>query len=78
MDVGLVICMYCPPLLVGDGVLVPGDGGSHHQVLFQTLVFCLFMEEVLVGIVTECQEGGVMVSVLGGVLSMCTYQHIGC
>ena len=53
-----MICMYAPSLLVGDGVLVPGDGGSHHQVLFHTLVFRPFVEEVLVGIVTECQEGG--------------------
>ncbi|KAL3810252.1 hypothetical protein ACHAXA_008742 [Cyclostephanos tholiformis] len=65
IDVGLVICPYGPPLEVGDGILVPGDGGSHHQVLFRCLVFRPFVEEVLVGIVTGSHGGGVTVSVGG-------------
>ncbi|KAL3770458.1 hypothetical protein ACHAW5_001212 [Stephanodiscus triporus] len=65
VDVGLVICPYGPPLDVGDGVLVPGDGGSHHQAVFRCLVFRPFVEEVLVGTVTGCHEGGVNVSVGG-------------
>lgn len=63
VNVGLVICPYGPPLSVGDGVLVPGDGGSHHQAVFNIVVFRPFVEEVLVGTVTSCTEGGIAVSV---------------
>ena len=65
VDVGLVVCPYGPPLEVGDGVLAPGDGGSHHQCVFRCLVFRPFVEEVLVGVVTASHEGGVTVSVGG-------------
>ena len=65
IDVGLVICPYGPPLEVGDGVLVPGDGGSHHQVIFRCLVFRPFVEEVIVGVVIGSHGGGVIVSVGG-------------
>ena len=65
IDVGLVICPYGPPIEIGDGILVPGDGGAHHQVLFQVLTFKPFVDEILVGIVTESKEEGVMVSVGG-------------
>lgn len=65
VDVGLVVCPYGPPLEIGDGILVPGDGGAHHQVLFQCVVFRPFVEEVLVGTVKESHEGGVVVSVGG-------------
>ena len=63
VDVGLVICPYGPPLEIGDGILVPGDGGAHHQVIFQAVVFRPFVEEVLIGIVKESNEGGIVVSV---------------
>jgi len=65
IDVGLIICPYGPALEIGDGILVPGDGGAHHQVLFQVVVFKPFVDEVLIGIVTESKEEGVMVSVGG-------------
>mmetsp|Transcript_1845 Transcript_1845/g.3785 ORF Transcript_1845/g.3785 Transcript_1845/m.3785 type:complete len:223 (+) Transcript_1845:339-1007(+) len=65
VDVGLVICPYGPPLEVGDGILVPGDGGAHHQVVFQCLVFRPFVEEVLIGTVKDSHEGGITVSVGG-------------
>ena len=65
LDVGLIICPYGPPLEIGDGVLVPGDGGAHHQVIFQAVVFRPFVEEVLIGIVKESNEGGIIVSVGG-------------
>lgn len=63
VDVGLIICPYGPPLEIGDGILVPGDGGAHHQVIFQAVVFRPFVEEVLIGIVKESNEGGIVVSV---------------
>lgn len=65
MDVGLVICPYGPAIEIGDGILVPGDGGAHHQVIFQVVLFKPFVDEILVGIVTESKEEGVMVSVGG-------------
>lgn len=65
IDVGLILCPYGPPLEIGDGVLVPGDGGAHHQVLFQCVVFRPFVEEVLVGTVSECNEEGLSVSIGG-------------
>jgi len=65
VDVGLVLCPYGPPLEVGDGILAPGDGGAHHQVVFQCVVFRPFVDEVLIGTVTESREGGVMVRVGG-------------
>lgn len=65
VDVGLIICPYGPPLEVGDGILVPGDGGAHHQVVFQCVVFRPFVEEVLIGTVKDSHEGGITVSVGG-------------
>ena len=65
MDVGLVICPYGPPLEIGHGMLVPADGGAHHQVIFQCLVFRPFVGEVLIGTVTESNEAGIKVSVGG-------------
>ena len=65
LDVGLIICPYGPPLEIGDGILVPGDGGAHHQVIFQAVVFRPFVEEVLIGIVKESNESGIIVSVGG-------------
>ncbi|KAL9186553.1 hypothetical protein ACHAXT_005791 [Thalassiosira profunda] len=64
-DVGLVVCPYGPPLDVGDGLLVPGDGGAHHQVVFRCVVFRPFVEEVLVGVVTESHPKGLRVRVGG-------------
>mmetsp|Transcript_24778 Transcript_24778/g.59757 ORF Transcript_24778/g.59757 Transcript_24778/m.59757 type:complete len:318 (-) Transcript_24778:116-1069(-) len=65
LDVGLVVCPYGPPLEIGDGILVPGDGGAHHQVVFQCVVFRPFVEEVLVGTVRDSHERGITVSVGG-------------
>jgi len=65
VDVGLIICPYGPPLEIGHGMLVPSDGGAHHQVIFQCVVFRPFVEEVLIGIVTQSHEDGIKVSVGG-------------
>jgi DNA-directed RNA polymerase III subunit RPC8 len=65
MDVGLVICRYGAVTQIGDGVCVPGDGAAHHEVIFRLIVFRPFVEEVLVGHITSCNEEGIMVQ-LGG------------
>ena len=65
VDVGLVIAPYGPPLQIGDGMFVPGDGGAHHQVVFRAVVFRPFVEEVLIGNVTDSNEDGITVSIGG-------------
>ncbi|KAL7431176.1 hypothetical protein ACHAXM_002603 [Skeletonema potamos] len=65
VDVGLVIAPYGPPLQIGDGIFVPGDGGAHHQVVFKVIVFRPFVEEVLIGTVTDSSEDGITVTVGG-------------
>ena len=65
VDVGLVIAPYGPPLQIGDGIFVPGDGGAHHQVVFKAIVFRPFVEEVLIGTVTDSNEDGITVSIGG-------------
>eukprot|EP00568_Trieres_chinensis_P016392 CAMPEP_0183321686 /NCGR_PEP_ID=MMETSP0160_2-20130417/69510_1 /TAXON_ID=2839 ORGANISM="Odontella Sinensis, Strain Grunow 1884" /NCGR_SAMPLE_ID=MMETSP0160_2 /ASSEMBLY_ACC=CAM_ASM_000250 /LENGTH=118 /DNA_ID=CAMNT_0025488671 /DNA_START=204 /DNA_END=557 /DNA_ORIENTATION=+ len=62
MDVGLVVCRYGDALEVGDGVLATGDGGAHHEAVFRLVVFRPFVEEVLLGTVSESTEEGVRVS----------------
>jgi len=62
MDVGLVISRYGDALEIGDGVCVAGDGGAHHEVVFQLVVFRPFVEEVCVGTIVESNEEGVRVS----------------
>ena len=51
-DVGLVIALW-DILKIGDSYLLPGDGASHTRVEFRILVFRPFMEEVLVGKVSQ-------------------------
>ena len=65
VDVGLVIAPFGPPLQIGDGMFVPGDGGAHHQVVFKAIVFRPFVEEVLIGTVTDSNEDGITVSIGG-------------
>src|SRR6056300_1120935 len=65
VDVGLVIAPFGPPLQIGDGMFVPGDGGAHHQVVFKAIVFRPFVEEVLVGTVIDSSDDGVTVSIGG-------------
>mmetsp|Transcript_8351 Transcript_8351/g.13761 ORF Transcript_8351/g.13761 Transcript_8351/m.13761 type:complete len:302 (-) Transcript_8351:47-952(-) len=65
VDVGLVIAPYGPPLQIGDGIFVPGDGGAHHQVVFKAIVFRPFVEEVLIGTVADSNEDGITVSIGG-------------
>mmetsp|Transcript_3096 Transcript_3096/g.4124 ORF Transcript_3096/g.4124 Transcript_3096/m.4124 type:complete len:296 (+) Transcript_3096:217-1104(+) len=62
MDIGLVICRYGDVLQIGDGMCVPGDGSSHHEVVFRLVMFRPFVEEVCVGVIRDCNEEGMMVS----------------
>lgn len=62
MDVGLAICRYGDALEVGDGVLVAGDGGAHHEVVVRLVVFRPFVEEVCIGTIIKSSEEGIRVS----------------
>ena len=65
MDVGLVICRHGECLKITNGSCVPGDGGSHHDCIFQLVVFRPFVEEVCLGKIVKNTPNGVQVS-LGG------------
>jgi len=61
-DTGLVICRWGPPVQIGDGICVPGNGDAHYEVVFRLLVFRPFVDEVCVGKICQCSEEGVRVT----------------
>ena len=65
MNVGLVVCRYGECSKITNGSCVPGDGGSHHECLFQLVVFRPFVEEVCLGKIVRSTPEGIQVS-LGG------------
>lgn len=62
MEVGLVICRYGDCVKISNGVCVAGDGGSHHECVFQLVVFRPFVEEVCVGKIEKSSKEGIQVS----------------
>jgi len=62
MDLGLVICRFGDALEIGDGLVVTGDGASHHEVVFRLVIFRPFVDEVCIGSVVESNEDGVRIS----------------
>ena len=61
MNVGLVICRYGGCSKITNGSCVPGDGGAHHECLFQLVVFRPFVEEVCVGKIVKSTPEGIQV-----------------
>lgn len=61
-DVGLVIGRYGPVSKITNGSCVPGDGGCHHDCLFQIIVFRPFVDEVCVGKIVKSTPEGIHVS----------------
>jgi DNA-directed RNA polymerase III subunit RPC8 len=61
-DVGLGIKLY-DIISVSEGVIMPGDGGSHHRVQFRLIVFRPFIGEVIVGKIKASAPAGLQVSV---------------
>lgn len=59
--IGLVLGLY-DLLSVSDGVIHPGDGGSHVKVSFRLVVFKPFVGEVLSGSITNSDSDGIWVS----------------
>jgi DNA-directed RNA polymerase III subunit RPC8 len=63
MDVGLVISRYGPVAKqITNGSCVPGDGGSHHECLFQLIVFRPFVDEVCLGKIVKSTPEGIQVT----------------
>ena len=62
MDVGLVIARHGSCLQHDHGILVAGDGASHHKCKFRLVVFQPFVDEVMVGTILHSSPQGIIVS----------------
>ena len=60
-EIGIFICIT-RVLDVGEGELVPGDGGVYYDVKFEALVLRLTLQEVIEGVVVETTSFGAFVS----------------
>ncbi len=60
-EIGIFICVT-RVLDVGEGELVPGDGGVYYDVRFEALVLRLALQEVIEGLVVETTSFGAFVS----------------
>ncbi len=60
-EIGIFICVT-KVLGVGDGEIVPGDGGVYYDVRFEALVLRLALQEVMEGVVVETTSFGAFVS----------------
>jgi DNA-directed RNA polymerase III subunit RPC8 len=46
-------------LSIGEGLIIPGDGGSYHRVQFRLVVFRPFIGEVIVGKIKASAPAGI-------------------
>lgn len=61
-DLGIVIDV--PSIKeIGEGVLIPGDGASYYDVLFELLTFKPEMQEVVVGKIKDIAEFGAFINI---------------
>jgi DNA-directed RNA polymerase subunit E' len=60
-EIGIFICVT-RVLDVGDGEIVPGDGGVYYDVRFEALVLRLALQEVIEGVVVETTSFGAFIS----------------
>lgn len=60
-EIGVFICVI-KVNDVGEGELVPGDGGVYYDVRFEALVLRLSLQEVIEGLVVETTSFGAFVS----------------
>lgn len=60
-EIGIFICVT-KVLNVGEGELVPGDGGVYYDVKFEAMVLRLALQEVIEGMVVETTSFGAFVS----------------
>lgn len=60
-EIGIFICVT-KVQDVGEGELVPGDGGVYYDVKFEAMVLRLALQEVIEGLVVETTSFGAFVS----------------
>lgn len=60
-EIGIFICVTKVED-VGEGELVPGDGGVYYDVKFEALVLRLALQEVIEGVVVETTSFGAFIS----------------
>jgi DNA-directed RNA polymerase subunit E' len=60
-EIGIFICVT-RVLDVGEGEIVPGDGGVYYDVRFEALVLRLALQEVIEGVVVETTSFGAFIS----------------
>lgn len=60
-EIGIFICVT-KVMDVGEGELVPGDGGVYYDVKFEAMVLRLALQEVIEGVVVETTSFGAFVS----------------
>lgn len=60
-EIGIFICVT-KVLDVGEGELVPGDGGVYYNVRFEAMVLRLALQEVIEGMVVETTSFGAFIS----------------
>jgi DNA-directed RNA polymerase subunit E' len=60
-EIGIFICVT-KVSDVGEGELVPGDGGVYYDVKFEAMVLRLALQEVIEGLVVETTSFGAFVS----------------
>ena len=60
-EIGIFICVT-QVIDVGEGEIVPGDGGVYYDVRFEALVLRLALQEVIEGVVVETTSFGAFIS----------------
>ena len=60
-EIGIFICVT-RVMDVGEGELVPGDGGVYYDVKFEAMILRLALQEVIEGLVVETTSFGAFVS----------------
>jgi DNA-directed RNA polymerase subunit E' len=60
-EIGIFICVT-RVLEVGEGEIVPGDGGIYYDVKFEAMVLRLALQEVIEGVVVETTSFGAFIS----------------
>ena len=48
---------------IGEGVLIPGDGASYYNVVFELLVFKPEMQEIVIGKIKDIAEFGAFINI---------------
>ena len=61
-DLGIILAVF-GIRDVSDGIIIPGDPSTHHEVTFDVLAFKLEVEEVVVGEISELADFGCFVRI---------------